>query len=299
MKLLVILLIIIIIFLFVVLYILKRQIKDMLMQIKETNITKSNNNISISLINKDIIELAAEINKNIDYQNELRRGVVNNERELKDSIANISHDLRTPLTSIIGYIQLLEKSELTENQDKNLKIIYKKSYELKNLVTDFFELSLLESDETLPCFIRINICNLISDIVIENVEILEKANLSLEFNIPNDPLFIYADEIMIRRIMQNLISNAIRYSNKDLIVTLEQKDKIQINVRNSIDNAKDVNSEKLFDRFYKGDESRSGKGTGLGLAIVKLLVEKMNGTICAKVVKDYLEIIIEFELVKL
>ena len=299
MKLLVILLIIIIMFLFAVLYNVKRQIKDMLMQIKQININKSNNNISISLINKDIIELAAEINRNIDYQNELRRGVVNQERELKDSIANISHDLRTPLTSIIGYIQLLMKSELNDNQEKNLKIVQKKSYELKNLVNDFFELSLLESDETLPCFIRINICNLISDIVIENVEILEKANLSLEFNIPNDPLFIYADEIMIRRIMQNLISNAVKYSNKDLIIILEQKDKIQINVRNSINNTKDINIEKLFDRFYMGDKSRSKTGTGLGLAIVKLLTEKMNGTISAKVLNDYLEIIIEFEEVKL
>lgn len=298
MELLVILLIIIIMFLFAVLYILKRQIKDMLMQIKEININKSNNNISISLINEDIVELATEINRNIDYQNELRRGVVKQERELKDSIANISHDLRTPLTSIIGYTQLLEKGELNKNQEKNLKIIQKKSYELKNLVNDFFELSLLESDETLPCFIRINICNLISDIVIENVEILEEANLNLEFNIPDSPLFIYADEIMIRRIMQNLISNAVKYSNKDLIITIGKKDKIQINVRNSIGNTKDINAEKLFDRFYMGDQSRTGKGTGLGLAIVKLLVEKMNGNIRAKVINGYLGITVEFKVAR-
>ena len=193
----------------------------------------------------------------------------------------------------------MQKSELDEKQEKNLKIVQKKSHELKNLVNDFFELSLLESDETLPCFIRINICNLISDIVIENVQVLEEANLNLEFNIPDNPLFIYADEMMVRRIMQNLISNAVKYSNKDLIITVEKKDIIQINVRNSIDNIKDINAEKLFDRFYMGDQSRSGKGTGLGLAIVKLLVEKMNGNISAKVINGYLEIAIEFKIINL
>lgn len=156
----------IIIFLVAALYSLKRQIKHILLQIKEMNEGESNKYLSISLISKDIIELAAKFNRKIESEEELRRNVIDHETKLKESIANISHDFRTPLTSIIGYIQLLQKSEIDEFQRKNLNIIYKKSYELKNLADDFFELAVLESNETALSFNRINIGNLISDIIL-------------------------------------------------------------------------------------------------------------------------------------
>lgn len=287
----------IIIFLVTALYSLKRQIKHMLLQIKEMNEGESNKYLSISLINKDIIKLAAEFNRKIESEEELRRSVIDHEIRLKESIANISHDFRTPLTSIIGYIQLLQKSEIDEFQRKNLNIIYKKSYELKNLVDDFFELAVLESNETDLSFNRINIGNLISDIILENVQILEKTNLNLEFNIPDNSYFICADEKMFRRIMQNLISNAVKYSTKDVIISLVKKDRVQIKVKNSIRTTEDINTERIFERFYMEDKSRSKKGTGLGLAIVKLLTEKMNGTIMAESENGYLEIVIEFKAI--
>ena len=287
----------IIIFLVAALYSLKRQIKHILLQIKEMNEGESNKYLSISLINKDIIELAAEFNRKIESEEELRRSVIDHETKLKESIANISHDFRTPLTSIIGYIQLLQKSEIDEFQRKNLNIIYKKSYELKNLVDDFFELAVLESNETDLSFNRINIGNLISDIILENVQTLEKANLNLEFNILDNSCFICADEKMLRRIMQNLISNAVKYSTKDVIISLVKKDRVQIKVKNSIGIIEDINTERIFERFYMEDKSRSKKGTGLGLAIVKLLTEKMDGTIMAESENGYLEIVIEFKAI--
>lgn len=297
MNLLLLLAVIIIIFLFASLYNVKKQIKHMLLQIKEMNVDGSNRYLSISLINKEIIELAAELNRKIESEEELRRSVVEHEIKLKESIANISHDFRTPLTSIIGYVQLIEKSQIDEVQRKNLNIISKKSYELKNLVDDFFELAVLESNETALCFERINIGNLISDIILENVQILEEANLNLEFNIPDNSYFIYADQKMLRRIMQNLISNAVKYSTKEVIISLEKKDRVQIKVKNSIRNTEHINTERIFERFYMEDKSRSKKGTGLGLAIVKLLAEKMDGTIIVGSENGYLEIAIEFKTI--
>lgn len=287
----------IIIFLVAALYSLKRQIKHILLQIKEMNEGESNKYLSISLINKDIIELAAEFNRKIESEEELRRSVIDHETRLKESIANISHDFRTPLTSIIGYIQLIQKSKIDEVQRRNLNIISKKSYELKNLVDDFFELAVLESNETALSFNRINIGNLISDIILENIQMLEEAKLNLEFNIPDNSYFINVDEKMFRRIMQNLISNAVKYSTKDIIISLVKKDRVQIKVKNSIRTTEDINTERIFERFYMEDKSRSKKGTGLGLAIVKLLTEKMNGTIMAESENGYLEIVIEFKAI--
>lgn len=258
---------------------------------------ESNKYLSISLISKDIIELAAKFNRKIESEEELRRNVIDHETKLKESIANISHDFRTPLTSIIGYIQLLQKSEIDEFQRKNLNIIYKKSYELKNLVDDFFELAVLESNETALSFNRINIGNLISDIILGKYPNFGKLNLNLEFDIPDNSYFICADEKMFRRIMQNLISNAVKYSTKDIIISLVKEDRIQIKIKNSIRNTEDINTKRIFERFYMEDKSRSKKGTGLGLAIVKLLTEKMNGTIMAESENGYSEIVIEFKAI--
>ncbi|SFD15314.1 sensor histidine kinase [Clostridium uliginosum] len=286
-----------IIFLFVVLYNVKRQIKNILSQIKEIN-SGDLNNISVSLVNNDVIELAAEINRIINTKDELRIEVLKSEKNLKESIANISHDFRTPLTSIIGYIQLLGRSKLDEKQRGYLEITQNKSYELKNLADDFFELSVLESSEVTPIFTRINVENLLSYVILENIKMIEDANLNLEVNISHKPVFIYADEAMLKRIMQNLISNAVKYSKKDFIITLEEKDQVRIKVKNSIDDEENIDTEKLFERFYKCDKARSKKGTGLGLAIVKLLTEKMNGTVSAIAIRGYLEIVINFKVIK-
>lgn len=121
--------------------------------------------------------------------------------------------------------------------------------------------------------------------------------MNLEFDIPDNSYFICADEKMFRRIMQNLISNAVKYSTKDIIISLVKEDRIQIKIKNSIRNTEDINTKRIFERFYMEDKSRSKKGTGLGLAIVKLLTEKMNGTIMAESENGYLEIVIEFKAI--
>lgn len=249
------------------------------------------------MINSEIVELAAEINRIIRAKDELNMEVFKNEKNLKQSIANISHDFRTPLTSIIGYIQLLEKSKLDDNQKKYLHIICNKSYELKNLADDFFELSILEFKEMIPDLVKINVGNLLSNVILENINLIEEYKLNISINIDNAPIFIYADKYMLKRIFQNLISNAVKYSAGMISISLSRDENAIIKIKNSIDN-NNIDTEKIFERFYKCDESRSKKGTGLGLSIVKLLTEKMNGDVNAKIINGYLEISVKFPILK-
>ncbi|SHJ27604.1 Signal transduction histidine kinase [Clostridium cavendishii DSM 21758] len=294
MEVLLIFLIAFIIVLFIILYNLKRQIRRISSQIKDIN-NGDLTNISLSLINEDVVELAAQINRIISDKDELTCKVVKSEKKLKESIGNISHDFRTPLTSIIGYIQLLERSNLDEKQEKNLSTIKHKANDLKILADDFFELAVLDSNDIEPNFKKVNLGNLLSDVVLGNIKTIENANLKFSVNISEKPIFVYADEFMLKRIIQNLISNAIKYATNDFNISLVEEEKVKIKFKNSVDENDDIDVERLFERFYKGDKARGKKGTGLGLSIVKILAEKMSGEVNGTLKNGYLEISVELK----
>lgn len=280
MLILIIVLVIFNIFCLIKLYNMKNQVKQILFQIKKINDGKLNI-ISIPLINKEIIKLSSEINNLIDDKNDLKNKLLNHEEDLKKSIADISHDFRTPLTSILGYIQLLEKDDLTKSEKENLDVVKSKALYLEKLIEEFFELSVLDSKNVEPDNVKINITNFLSNTIIENVQLIEKAGIDVKIDIPDKSLFICSDKVMLKRVIENLISNALRYSSEDIRIYLkESTDIITIEIGNSIIE-ESVDTEKIFSRFYKGDKSRNSKGTGLGLAVAKMLCDKIGAQISA------------------
>lgn len=276
-----------ILLMFYVIY-LKNQIKSIGKQLEAISEGKTEKKIDVSLLDRDIEYLAININRNIDFQKQLRIDVFRNEEKLKDSIASISHDLRTPLTSIMGYLQLLEKSELSDKQKEKVDILKKKSELLQNLITSFFEITIIENDNVNVKLENINLNNFLSDIILSSVYSFKTANIEPIFDVPDTSIFIEADKLILQRIIQNLISNTLKYAHGYIKISLAQNEYVELSFENKVQDPKNINVDLLFEKFYTADKARSSGSTGLGLAIVKLLAEKINARAAAEIHGDTL-----------
>lgn len=248
--------------------------------------------VSLELINRALNQLAANINKCLKAEETLRLDSVREEKKFKELIANISHDLRTPLTAIKGYQQLMEKGELTTDQREKLYIARKYAEELGRLIEHFFEFSYLVNAELKINIERINLTNLVTECLASFVPSFEERGLTVQ--LAETPLvFALADQEMTVRIVQNLIRNCIAHSAGDVVVGLSTSNNAVILFENQVNNDAEIDVKRIFDRFYTGDRARS-KNTGLGLSIVKLLAEQMGGAVAAEFQGN--KIIIKVEL---
>ncbi|MCC0687993.1 sensor histidine kinase [Clostridioides sp. ES-S-0056-01] len=246
--------------------------------------------IDIVLIDKNLIELAAEININQSLQKENRLSILKREHQLKESISNISHDLRTPLTSMLGYLQLLQKTELSNEQKEYLDISLSRGKYLQALINNFYDISLLEDKEFTLTLERINLDNILADIILSFTNQFEERNITPSIKFSDKPTYVIADETMLKRLVMNLVSNVIRYGSKELLIEILYTDFIEVHFQNEIRNEKNIDTDRLFDKFYTADLSRNHSGSGLGLYIVKVLAEKMGGKVSAYMKKQNLVI---------
>lgn len=252
--------------------------------------------ISLQLINKELNTLAVNINKCLKAEETLRLDGIREEKRFKELIANISHDLRTPLTAIKGYQQLMEKGMLSDEQHQKLKTAQKHADELGGLIEHFFEYSyLLNADPDLSIE-RINLTNLVTELLAESVAFFEENNLMVHIE-EAKPVFVSADREMTVRIVQNLIRNSLVHSGGDVTVQVWGTEKGVISFKNSLKNTSEIDVERLFDRFYTADKSRN-KSTGLGLSIVRLLAEKMSGNASVSLQNGLLDIQVMLPLFK-
>lgn len=251
--------------------------------------------LDISLIDKDLERLAGILNQYNIRQRQAVAGVLRNEEYLKESVANISHDLRTPLTVILGHLQLLQKENLESSQAQRVKVIFSKAEKMKELVETFYDLSILEEQQTVPEKEKFNISNMLINLITENAVALEKENILPEINLPDYSIYVYSDKNMVERILQNLLTNAIKYSVGTIKITLMEKENNNIifTIENPMSDSSEIDCNRLFDRFYTGDKSRHNGSTGLGLAVVKTLVASLGGNIVAKVHANSLIITLE------
>lgn len=246
--------------------------------------------IDVVLIDKNLTGLAAEINISHSLQKEKELSILRKERRLKESVSNISHDLRTPLTSMIGYLQLLQKTKLENEQKEYLEISLARGRYLQTLIDDFYDISLLEDKENTPVMEKINLDNILADIILSFTEQFEERNIIPTITFADKPTYVKADETMLKRIVMNLVSNAVRYGTKELQIEIAHADYIEVNFTNRIQNQQNIDISRLFDKFYTADLSRNHSGSGLGLYIVKVLAEKMGGEVTATLQEQTLNI---------
>lgn len=249
--------------------------------------------VNIALLDNDIIELTKTINEGISYYQSKMIEVKRKEQILKDSILNISHDLRTPLTSIIGYLQILSTLKQDKEQSEILDIVFMRTEELKQLTANFYELSLIEIAGETPAFECIDIIKILPGYLLEFTEEFEKKKMIPRIVTESTKAEVYVDSFLMKRVINNLISNALKYGEDYLNIYIDTKNTVKITFENKM--MKDsFNILNVFERFYAGDSNSNG-GTGLGLYIVKEFVHKMNGKIEAYKRGPAFNIQIEFE----
>ena len=284
-------------YLFIRLSYVEKQIKSLTKQLTDINENKRDKSITIGLLNKNIESLAQEINDAIEIRRQSEADKIKTENNLRQTIADMSHDLRTPLTSIIGYIQLMELDNIDENEKKEyINIAGQRAKALESLLNDFYELSLIESMDYEINLKKLNITKVLQEDVLGRYADFAGMGIKPDIEIPDENIYIIADEKCIERVIENLLSNSIKYAkDKVNIVLKSEKDAAMLKISNTASNLTDQDAEKIFDRFYMADKTRSGNGTGLGLSIVKGLVEKMNGTVSADLKDNVLSIYCRFK----
>jgi signal transduction histidine kinase len=256
---------------------LKKDIRQLSNKLNEITKTDTNAHLRTNTFDKDIVALSESMNGLLEKQRQIYLETNNTQNVLKRAITNISHDLRTPLTSAKGYLQMAENDNLDkETQLRYLSIIRGRLDALTVLMDSLFAFSrAVEGDITLQ---RVNICNLLRDTLADNFAEIEGGGFAVEATISDAPVYCMCDDGALKRVLQNLISNAILHGKDYLRVQLLDN---VIEIANKVDNIEQIDAQSIFDRFYTTDASRSNKRTGLGLAIAKELAGKMGGSISA------------------
>ncbi|MBS7009307.1 sensor histidine kinase [Anaerostipes sp.] len=274
------------------LILLRKQINKMNRQLDKRRKENTRQPISLELMDSGLTCLAANINQCLKSEEKLKEQSIRKEQEQKDMIANLSHDLRTPLTAIKGYQQLLMKTLTQEDQKDRLRIAQKHADELGNLIEQFFEYSLLASKASEPDWDRINLGALIAECIAEMIPVLEEKELRIRME-EQEIVYVRADRKMLIRMIQNLIRNCLAYAESDVTVKVEKTEKGIFSFGNK--SGEKADTDRLFERFYREDRAR-GQSGGLGLSIVKLLSEQMGGTAKASWTDGWLVIRVELPL---
>ena len=199
------------------------------------------------------------------------------------------------MTVILGHLQLLRKETLTDKQEQRIETIFHKAERMKELVQTFYDLSILDAEQITPRREDFNLSNLLINLITENAPALEAKNISPEIDLPPHSVYLNSDYSMVERILQNLLTNAIRYSSGDIKMSLKQarENRAIFTIENPIDSKTEINPARLFERFYTGDASRHNSGTGVGLAVVKLLTDKLGGNVSAEIKSNVLTVTLE------
>ena len=257
---------------------LKRAVKDIEESLSEKLTTDTNTLIDISSNDKRIRSLAVTLNKELSVLRKEKLSYINGNTELKNSVTNISHDLRTPLTAICGYIELLEREEKTKEAEKYLDIIKKRVEFMVKLTEELFGYSVIMSEDGGKTTSYTDVKNVLEESIASFYEVLISRNIVPVINLTKEKVIKNLDSHALSRVFSNLLNNAVKYSDGDLEISLFENGEIVFaNIASKLDV---VEVEKLFDRFYTVETAKNS--TGLGLSIAKSLVEQMRGEISAK-----------------
>lgn len=253
-------------------------------------ITDTNTLMDISSRDKYMRSLANTMNVQLRQLRIQRRRFQQGDMELKDAITNISHDLRTPLTAILGYLDLLEQEETSETTKRYIEVIRDRAEMLMQLTEELFCYSVVVSKEENTLREAVVINSLLEESVAAFYTALRERNITPVIRMPEAKVIRTLNHSSVSRVFSNLLNNAIKYSDGDLTITLYETGEIVF--ANTASRLNEVQAGKLFDRFYTVEAAR--KSTGLGLSIAKTLVEQMKGFISAKYENHRLSIHILF-----
>lgn len=288
-KIMVFFLLVIIFALLLKIFYMRKAIKEIKRGFSEKLYTDTNTPIMLSSYDKLVSSLANDINVELKELQKQKHRYIQGDKELKNAITNISHDLRTPLTTICGYLSLLDKEEKSEHIARQLSIIKNRTFALKQLVEELFRYTTIISDTENSVYTETVINNVLEDCISSYYPIFKEKGITPNINLCEQKIVRSVDKTALLRIFNNVIDNAIKYSEGDLTISLFENGKIVFS--NHTSDLNEIQIGKLFDRFYTVNTAR--KSTGLGLSIAKALIEKMDGNISADYSNNVLSIIIK------
>nr|WP_317349128.1 HAMP domain-containing sensor histidine kinase [uncultured Blautia sp.] len=245
--------------------------------------------ITVSTGDACMKKLAADINIQLGLLKKKRNLYQQGNLELKEAVTNISHDLRTPLTAISGYLDLLDPEEKSPKVQHYISQIQNRAKVLKDLTEELFQYSIVTS---LDCLITkdVDLVRTLEESLLSFYAVMQAKGIQPQICLPETPVWRKLDTVALNRIFSNIISNALKYSEDSF--TVEMKPSGCISFTNPAPNLNPVTVGKLFHRFYTVESSQNS--TGLGLSIAKILTERMGGTIEADYVRGYLQIKVRF-----
>jgi signal transduction histidine kinase len=271
-------------------YFLKRELNKLKLKVKEIPTTSSfGSRLFLHFREKTLMDLVDELNQMIDAFEEKNRQAKQMEENVKLSIAGLSHDLRTPLTSINGYVQLLQAAADEKKKANYLQMIENSVKRLLEMTDQFYDLARMETNQKEIDLSPISFPNAVEEIFLSFYEQLEEKKIELQFPEQIQDRQIIADKVLLVRVIQNIVQNILRYANSKAFISYSQDRSYFIfSVKNDIKPDSKVAIDKVFMRFYTEVSSRTNtEASGLGLYLSKMLVEKMNGKMDAELVDHW------------
>lgn len=278
----------------------KKQIYTLKKKIKFLNVRDTHIRLTSNLPSEDVAGLVNAINDLLMSNENIINNLEQHENSVKETITNVSHDLRTPLTAIRGYSQmLLSSDELGQEEREIVEIIVERSNVLNQLLNQLFVFARIEADEIELSFDRMDLNAVLRSTLVSFYQTFEKQNIEPLLDIPEVPFPFLGDENALARIFSNILSNALIHGSGNYKVSSYVKNSnYVIRFENTARDIEVSDLDKIFDRFYTTDKSRSKKTTGLGLAISKKMVEKMSGSIHADLNNNVFSVIVQFPVME-
>ncbi len=277
----------------------RRQIKDICRQMSFLEEEQSNKLVTIQYATKEFEDLAGHIN----VLNEKCRKQVweyrQKDERLKEAITNLSHDIRTPLTSLGGYFDLLCDCEEEQDEERYQQIIRERIQTLETMLEELFTYTKLQNDAYVLELQKENITKIVCDNILSFYQEIKKRKIEPDIRVEEDNVWIWGNQTAAARIIQNIIRNALLHGSGGLEIRAGRENRIySFECSNTVENPEEIDVEQVFTRFYKSDSARQAASTGLGLAITKELTERMGGTICARLEGNCFCIRVEFGIME-
>ena len=273
----------------------KRQGKDICRQLRFLQECDSNMLITTEMKKGHIGELAELLNTLLKERKKGRADYQKKEQMIADIYTNLSHDIRTPLTSLDGYFQLLEETQEENDRKRYIQIIQERIESLKEMLEELFTYTKLQNGTYELKLEPQNVGQILKETVFSYYDDWAEQEISPQFEITEEPVWIRGNKQALRRTIQNIIKNGLDHGNKEIRIQLSRNEKqMELVFQNKIEPGEQIDISRVFERFYKADKARSKSSTGLGLSIAKGFVEKMHGEIAAEIKEDWFCIKISF-----
>ena len=291
----------------IILFLFLRKYLDQVQE-QYKSVLRTTSRLAAGDLDTEISEDAGIFNPVQDELRKIREGFrraveeeMKSERMKTDLVTNVSHDLKTPLTAIITYVDLLKNEKDEEKRKEYIGILEKKSQRLKVLIEDLFEISKATSHNVTLHFMKLDIIGLLKQIELEYDKNLKAEGLEVKWDVPEEKVIVELDSEKAYRIFENLIVNISKYAlpnTRVFIEVKEEQDNVSVRMKNVSAAELNFNADEITDRFVRGDVSRNTEGSGLGLSIAKSFTELMHGTLKISTEADLFRVEIVFPRVR-